>query len=131
MTIAEFANAVYPYETAHNETSNLDPQCLSSSLLFPNKIYFILKVFAGIILPYAISALYGLKTQRKNKNDVYKTLCPQQVYKTLCPQQMLVHKGGQINNVQLITGVSEDCRYVTTRKLQCHVKGQGGCVQRM
>ena len=27
------------------------------------------------------------------------------VYKTLCPQQMLVHKGGKINNVQLITGV--------------------------
>ena len=27
------------------------------------------------------------------------------VYKTLCPQQMIVHKGGQINNVQLITGV--------------------------
>ena len=27
------------------------------------------------------------------------------VYKTLCPQHMLVHKGGQINNVQLITGV--------------------------
>ena len=27
------------------------------------------------------------------------------VYKTLCPQQMLVHKGGQINNVQLITGL--------------------------
>ena len=27
------------------------------------------------------------------------------VYETLCPQQMLVHKGGQINNVQLITGV--------------------------
>ena len=31
-----------------------------------------------------------------NKNDVYKTLCP---------QQMLVHKGGQFKNVQLITGV--------------------------
>ena len=31
-----------------------------------------------------------------NKNDVYKTLYP---------QQMLVHKGGQINNVQLITGL--------------------------
>ena len=31
-----------------------------------------------------------------NKNDVYKTLCP---------QQMIVHKGGQINNVQLITGL--------------------------
>ena len=27
------------------------------------------------------------------------------VYETLCPQQMLVHKGGQINNVHLITGV--------------------------
>ena len=31
-----------------------------------------------------------------NQNDVYKTLCP---------LQMFVHKGGQINNVQLITGV--------------------------
>ena len=27
------------------------------------------------------------------------------VYETLCPQQMLVHKGGQIINVQLITEV--------------------------
>ena len=27
------------------------------------------------------------------------------VYETLCPQQMLVHKGSQLNNVQLITGV--------------------------
>ena len=27
------------------------------------------------------------------------------VYKTLCPKQMLVHKVGQINNVQLITGL--------------------------
>ena len=27
------------------------------------------------------------------------------VYETFCPQQMLVHKGAQINNVQLITGM--------------------------
>ena len=27
------------------------------------------------------------------------------VYETLCPKQMLVHKGDQINNVQLITGM--------------------------
>ena len=27
------------------------------------------------------------------------------VYETLCPQQMLVHKGSQFNNEQLITGV--------------------------
>ena len=27
------------------------------------------------------------------------------VYETLCPKQMLVNKSGQINNVQLITGM--------------------------
>ena len=69
------------------------------------------------------------------------------VYKTLCPQQMLLHKGGQIINVQMITGV----RIVEMSQLQnCSVmcakkevivkiklkKSQGGrgqerCVQRM
>ena len=34
------------------------------------------------------------------------------VYETLCAQQMHVHKGGQINNVQMITGIGE-CRDVT------------------
>ena len=39
------------------------------------------------------------------------------VYETLCPQQILVYKGGQIKNVQLITGMrSAD---VTPTKLQC------------
>ena len=57
---------------------------------------------------------------------------------------MLVHKGGQIDHWV------EDCRDVTTTKLQCHaicvqrmeaivkmkkkresVRGEGGCVQRM
>ena len=30
---------------------------------------------------------------------------------------MLVHKGDQINNVQLITGMGTECRDVTTTKL--------------
>ena len=55
------------------------------------------------------------------------------VYETLCPQQMLVHKGGQINNVQLMTGVGsaeilshlqncsvkiskDHCRYFTKKR---------------
>ena len=39
--------------------------------------------------------------------------------KTLCPQQMLVHEGGQINNVQLITGL----RIAEMSQLQnCSVK---------
>ena len=57
---------------------------------------------------------------------------------------MLVHKGGQINNVQLITGLRiaemsqlQNCSVKCTnenvkkgRKSQ-KVRGEGGCVQRM
>ena len=32
------------------------------------------------------------------------------VYETVCPQQMLVHKGGQIINVQVITGERADVK---------------------
>ena len=61
---------------------------------------------------------------------------------------MLVHKGGQINNVQLITGVRiaemsqlQNCSVMCTkngsycenekREKKTGGKGQGGCVQRM
>ena len=72
------------------------------------------------------------------------------VYKTLCPQQMLVHKGGQINNVQSITGVRiaemsqlQNCSGKCTKngsycenekreKKSGNRGGEyGGCVQRM
>ena len=72
-----------------------------------------------------------------NKNDVYKTLCP---------QQMLVHKGGQINNVQLITGLRiaemsqlQNCSVMCTKngsycendKREKKSDGRWGCVQRI
>ena len=62
-TIAEFANTVNPDETAHNEPSHLDLQCLPSSLRFLNIIQFILQVFrnfADVILSSAFLALYEL-----------------------------------------------------------------------
>ena len=66
--------------------------------------------------------------------------------KTLCPQQMLVHKGGQINNVQLITGLriaemsqlqnysvkcTKNGSYCENVKKGRKSQGEGGCVQRM
>ena len=64
------------------------------------------------------------------------------------PQQMLVHKGGQLNNVQLITGVRiaemsqlQNCSVICTkngsyyenekREKMSGGRGQVGCVQRM
>ena len=62
------------------------------------------------------------------------------------PQQMLVHKGGQINNVQLITGLRiaemsqlQNCSVMCTKnrsyceneKKREKVRVEGGCVQRM
>ena len=60
---------------------------------------------------------------------------------------MLVHKGGQINNVQLITGLRiaemsqlQNCSVKCTKngsycenvkKKEEKVRGEGGCVQRM
>ena len=59
---------------------------------------------------------------------------------------MLVHKGGQINNVQLITGLMiaemsqlQNCSVMCTKngsycekeKKREKVRGEGGCVQRM
>ena len=59
---------------------------------------------------------------------------------------MLVHKGGQINNVQLITGLRiadlsqlQNCSVMCTKngsyceneKKREKVRGEGGCVQRM
>ena len=38
---------------------------------------------------------------------------------------MLVHKGGQINNVQLITGLRIAEMSQTATKLQCHVSKNG------
>ena len=45
---------------------------------------------------------------------------------------MLVHKGGQINNVQLITGlrIAENGSYCENVKKR-EKKSGGGCVQRM
>ena len=59
------------------------------------------------------------------------------------PQQMLVHKGGQINNVQLITGLRIADYKIAVSSVQGmevivkmlkkgeKVTGEGGCVQRM
>ena len=59
---------------------------------------------------------------------------------------MLMHKGGQINNVQLITGLRiaemsqlQNCSVMCTKngsycekeKKREKVRGEGGCVQRM
>ena len=44
-TKADFANTEDPDETAHNEPSHQDPQCLPSSILIYNIIQFELKVF--------------------------------------------------------------------------------------
>ena len=58
-TKAEFANTVDPDETADNEPSHLDPQCLPSSPLIFNMIQFELKVFvkfADVILSSAFLA---------------------------------------------------------------------------
>ena len=47
---------------------------------------------------------------------------------------MLVHKGGQINNVQLITGlrIAENGSYCeNVKKREKKSGGRGGCVQRM
>ena len=60
---SEFANTVDLDETAHNEPSHLDLQCLPSSPLICNKIQFELKVFgnfADVILPSPNLALYEL-----------------------------------------------------------------------
>ena len=62
-TTAEFANTIDSDETAYNEPSHLDLQCLPSTLFF-NKMKFILEVFqnfANVILTSAFFALYGLK----------------------------------------------------------------------
>ena len=53
-TKADFANTVDPEETAHNEPSHLDPQCLPLSILIYKIIQFELSVFkniADMILP--------------------------------------------------------------------------------
>ena len=51
--------------------------------------------------------------------------------KQYAPKQMLAHKGGQINNVQLITGM----RIAEMSQIQnCSLGGgggQGGCEQRI
>ena len=64
-TIAEFANTIDPDETAHNEPSHLDLQCLPSIFfLFFNIKQFLLKVFrkfADVILSSAFLALYELE----------------------------------------------------------------------
>ena len=72
------------------------------------------------------------------------------VYETLCPQQMLVNKGGQINNAQLMTGVGsaemlshlhncsvkiskDHSRYYTKKRnkqLKTWGGGHGGCQPR-
>ena len=44
-TKADFANTVDPDETAHNEPSHQDQQCLPPSILIYNIIQFELKVF--------------------------------------------------------------------------------------
>ena len=64
MTNAAFANTIGPDETAHDEPSYLDLQCLPSSLLFFNTTQSLLKVFrnfADVILSSAFLTLYELK----------------------------------------------------------------------
>ena len=63
-TIAIFANTADPDETAHNEPSHLDLQCLPSKVLFFNIKQFLLKVFrnfANVILSSAFLAFYDLR----------------------------------------------------------------------
>ena len=58
-TTAEFANTVDPDETAHNEPSHLDLQCLPSSLFFSTVLAkFILKVFQNFIDIILLSAFW-------------------------------------------------------------------------
>ena len=55
-TKAELANTVDPDETAHNEPSHLDLQCLSSSPLIFNMTQFELKVFGNFADVILLSA---------------------------------------------------------------------------
>ena len=62
--IAKFTNTADPDETAHNEPSHLDLQCLLASLLFFSIIQFLLKVFSKFCkhdLSSAFLALYELR----------------------------------------------------------------------
>ena len=64
-TIAEFANTADPDETAHNEPSHLDLQCLPSEICFFNIKQFLLKDFrnfADVILSSAfLTQSFGSK----------------------------------------------------------------------
>ena len=78
-SIDDFANAVVPDETAHYELSNLDLQCLPSSLRFFKIIQFILKVFrkfADRILSSAFLALYELVLKFDNESNRVATQYP-------------------------------------------------------
>ena len=61
-TIAKFANTADPDETAHNEPSHQDLQCLHSSLIFQYNTVSIksFQNFADVILSSAFLALYML-----------------------------------------------------------------------
>ena len=61
-TIAEFANAVDPDETAHNEPSHLDLKCLPYSLTFQHYTVYIEFFFEN--LSSAFLAFYWLKLFR-------------------------------------------------------------------
>ena len=56
-TKAEFANTVDPDETAHNEPSYLDLQCLN----FQSYTLKVFENFADVILSSALLVLYGLQ----------------------------------------------------------------------
>ena len=66
-----------------------------------------------------LTRTFSIKPNQKQSQNPWFCHAKDDVYKTLCLQQMLVHKGGQINNVQLITGL----RIAEMSQLQnCSVK---------
>ena len=63
-TIAEFGNTVDPDETAHNEPSHLDLQCLPS-IVFDFQHDTVIEILQTI-LSSAFLALYGLRLSHLN-----------------------------------------------------------------
>ena len=75
-TIAKFTNTVEPDETAHNELSHLDLQCLPSNLWFFNIIQFLLNFrnFADVILSSAFFFALRVKTVNKAVSVLRSTI---------------------------------------------------------
>ena len=102
-----------------------------------------------------ISSKISIKIHFFSQNGFFCLIFPitfivtRMVFIKIMPQQLLVHKGGHINNVQLITGVRiaemsqlQNCSVMCTKKgsycknekkneRKSQGRGSGGCVQRM